>query len=98
MKVEKPARYIGGELNAVIKNPTEDMMKVAFCFPEKYEIGMSNLGLQILYKALNEIDDVYCERVFAPWVDMEEEMRKRDIKLFSLESGDEIRTFNMIGF
>ena len=86
MKVEKPARYIGGELNAVIKNPTEDMMKVAFCFPEKYEIGMSNLGLQILYKALNEIDDVYCERVFAPDLDFEEIMRAEEIPLYTMES------------
>ncbi len=86
MKVQKPARYIGGEVNAVIKESDSVNHRIAFCFPEKYEIGMSNLGLQILYKSLNDISAVQCERVFAPDVDFEEIMRKEGIPLYTMET------------
>ncbi len=96
--VEKPARYTGGELNSVTKTPTEDMVRFAFCFADLYEIGMSHLGMKILYSLLNEREDVWCERVFAPWLDMEEEMRKADIPLYGLESMEAIKDFDLIGF
>ena len=96
--VEKPTRYTGQELNMCIKDPKSVDVRFGFCFPDVYEIAMSHLGLKILYHVLNQRDDTYCERVFAPWVDMEEEMRKRNLKLFALESGDEINTFDMVGF
>ncbi len=96
--VEKPARYTGGELNSVTKTPTEDMVRFAFCFADLYEIGMSHLGMKILYSLLNERKDVWCERVFAPWLDMEEEMRKADIPLYGLESMEAIKDFDLIGF
>lgn len=98
MKVQKPTRYTGGELNAVIKNPQQVDVRFAFCFPDTYEIAMSHLGIKILYHTLNQREDTYCERVFAPWTDMEAEMRGRDMKLFALESGDEITNFDMVGF
>ncbi|MGE4485619.1 MAG: TIGR03960 family B12-binding radical SAM protein [Oscillospiraceae bacterium] len=97
-KVQKPARYTGGEYNEIIKDRGSVDTRVAFCFPDTYEIGMSNLGLRILYGAWNEINGVWCERVFAPWGDMEEEMRKAGIPLFALESGDYIRDFDIIAF
>ncbi|MBQ9973530.1 MAG: TIGR03960 family B12-binding radical SAM protein [Oscillospiraceae bacterium] len=97
-KVQKPARYTGGEYNAVVKNPDGVEVRYALCFPDTYEIGMSNLGCRILYGVMNERDDIWCERVFAPWVDMEEEMRKEGILLYGLESGDPIADFDMIGF
>lgn len=96
--VQKPGRYTGGELNSVIKNPEEVDIRFAFCFPDTYEIGMSHLGMKILYSLLNKREDTWCERVFAPWVDMEELMRKNDVPLFALESSDEIRNFDVIGF
>lgn len=96
-KVEKPTRYTGGEINSVVKDP-EGKVRFAFCFPDTYEIGMSHLGMKILYHVLNKREDTYCERVFAPWIDMEEEMRKRDIKLFALETGDEVTDFDFMGF
>ena len=86
MKVEKPARYIGGELNAIRKPDDEVSMRVAFAFPDMYEIGMSNLGIQILYKALNDIPDVQCERTYAPDVDFEAIMREEGIPLYTLET------------
>lgn len=98
MKVQKPTRYTGGELNAVFKNPAEVDCRFGFCFPDVYEIAMSHLGMKILYHGLNERKDTYCERVFAPWVDMEEEMRRRNMRLFALESGDEVTHFDMLGF
>lgn len=97
-KVEKPTRYTGGEWNMCVKKPEEVEVRFGFCFPDVYEIAMSHLGLKILYHVLNLREDTYCERVFAPWVDMEQEMREHDIKLFSLETGDEIRKFDMVGF
>lgn len=98
MSVEKPTRYTGGEWNMCVKDPKTVDVRFAFCFPDLYEIGMSHLGLKILYYVLNLREDTYCERVFAPWVDMESEMRRRSMKLFALESGDEIRSFDMVAF
>ncbi|MDY3930010.1 MAG: TIGR03960 family B12-binding radical SAM protein [Clostridia bacterium] len=96
--VEKPTRYTGGELNMCIKDPKKVSVRFGFCFPDVYEIAMSHLGLKILYHVLNLREDTYCERVFAPWVDMEEEMRLRGMRLFALETGDEIINFDIIGF
>lgn len=96
--VQKPARYVGGELNSVVKNPNEVDIRYAFCFPDIYEIGMSHLGMKILYGLVNEREDAWCERVFAPDVDMEEQMRKNNVPLFALESGDYIKDFDIIGF
>ena len=75
MKIEKPARYIGGEVNAVVKNKDEVDMRIAMCFPDVYEIGMSHLGIQILYDMFNRLDGVWCERVYSPWVDLDAVMR-----------------------
>lgn len=97
-KVQKPARYTGGEVNAVIKDKNSVKFRYAFCFPDSYEIGMSHLGMKILYSLVNAREDAWCERVFAPWTDMEEEMRKADVPLFALESGDSLSEFDMIGF
>lgn len=96
--VQKPGRYTGGELNSVIKDKTAVDIRYAFCFPDNYEIGMSHLGMKILYSCANEREDTWCERVFAPWHDMEAEMRKRNIPLFALESGDSLSEFDLIGF
>ena len=96
--VQKPGRYTGGELNSVVKDKNKVDIRYAFCFPDCYEIGMSHLGIKILYAAANERDDVWCERVFAPWHDMEEEMRKRALPLYALESGDPVKDFDLIGF
>lgn len=96
--VEKPGRYIGNEINMVKKDPAKVDVRFAFCFPDVYEIGMSNLGLKILYHLLNEREDVYCERAFMPWVDMQQKMQKEGIKLFSLETFTELNRFDIIGF
>lgn len=96
--VMKPTRYTGGELNAVIKNADEVDIRFGFCFPDVYEIAMSHLGLKIIYHALNTRPDTWCERVFAPWVDMEEKMREHGMRLFALESGDEVTHFDILGF
>ena len=98
MQVEKPARYIGNEINMVVKDPKDVDIRFAFCFPDTYEVGMSYLGLQILYFFMNRRDDIYCERVFAPWLDMEEKLRENNIPLFSLETGDSIKDFDFVGF
>lgn len=98
MQVEKPARYIGNEVNMVVKNPSDIDIRFAFCFPDVYEVGMSHLGLQILYFFLNRRNDTYCERCFAPWYDMEEKMRENNIPLYGLETGDPIRDFDFVGF
>ena len=97
-RVQKPARYTGGEYNAVMKDRREVDVRYALCFPDTYEIGMSNLGMRILYGVMNQMDGVWCERVFAPWGDMEEEMRREGILLYGLESGDSIADFDLIGF
>ena len=96
--VQKPARYIGGELNSVIKDKNKVDLRFAFCFPDSYEIGMSHLGLKILYHIANLREDTWCERVFAPWEDMEKVMRENDIPLYALESGDPIKDFDILGF
>ncbi|MCC8123670.1 MAG: TIGR03960 family B12-binding radical SAM protein [Oscillospiraceae bacterium] len=97
-RVQKPARYTGGEYNAVVKEREQVDVRYALCFPDTYEIGMSNLGVRILYGVMNEMDGVWCERVFAPWSDMEEEMRREGLPLYGLESGDAIADFDLIGF
>ncbi len=97
-RVQKPARYVGGEYNAVMKDLSQVDTRVAFCFPDTYEIGMSNLGMRILYGIMNNMEGVWCERAFAPWGDMEEEMRKVGLPLYALESGDPIRDFDIIAF
>lgn len=97
-RVQKPARYTGGEYNAVVKDPREVEVRYALCFPDTYEIGMSNLGLRILYGVMNDLPWVWCERAFAPWGDMEEELRREGIFLYGLESGDPIADFDLIGF
>lgn len=97
-KVQKPARYTGGEYNAVVKNLAEVDVRFALCFPDTYEIGMSNLGCRILYGVMNETPGIWCERCFAPWGDMEEEMRREGLLLYGLESGDPIADFDIIGF
>ena len=98
MSVEKPARYTGGEVNMVKKNPSEVKVRYAICFPDVYEVAMSHLGIRILYHLLNERKDTYCERVYAPWVDMEEVMRKNNVPLYALESGDSLAEFDLAGF
>ena len=97
-KVQKPARYTGGEYNAVVKEKCSVTTRFALCFPDTYEIGMSNLGCRILYGVMNQRPDVWCERCYAPWGDMEEEMRREGLLLYGLESGDPIADFHIIGF
>lgn len=97
-KVQKPARYTGGELNSVVKNKADVKLRYAFCFPDSYEIGMSHLGMKILYSLVNERADAWCERVFAPWEDMETLLRENRMPLYALESGDALSEFDMIGF
>ena len=97
-RVEKPGRYTGGEPGSVYKDLSDVKLRVAFCFPDTYEIGMSNLGMRILCRAFNELDHVWCERVYAPWVDMEKEMRQRSIPLFTHESGDAVGDFDIVAF
>jgi radical SAM family uncharacterized protein len=97
-KVEKPARYTGGEFNSYIKDKEKIQIRYAFCFPDVYEVGMSHLGMKILYYTLNKREDTYCERVFAPWPDMEKLMREKDIPLYALESKDPLDQFDFLGF
>ena len=97
-RVQKPARYTGGEYNQIIKDPETVALRVAFCFPDTYEIGMSNLGMSILYHTMNSLPYVWCERVFAPWGDMYEEMKKAQLPLYALESGDSLDKFDVLAF
>ena len=97
-KVEKPSRYVGGELNQVVKDPKDVDIRFAFCFPDVYEVGMSHLGTRILYHTINARKDTYCERVFAPWPDMEEQLRKNEIPLMTLETKDPLTEFDILGF
>lgn len=97
-QVQKPARYVGGEYNQIVKDKKNVDVRVAFCFPDTYEIGMSNIGMRILYGLMNEMPGVWCERVFAPWGDMEAEMRKYAIPLYALESHDPVKAFDLIAF
>lgn len=96
--VQKPGRYTGGELNSIVKDKSKIDIRYAFCFPDTYEIGMSHLGMKILYSLVNARDDAWCERVFAPDVDMEQIMRDNGIPLYALESGEAIKNFDLIGF
>lgn len=97
-KVEKPARYIGGELNSVVKDKNKVDIRFAFCFPDTYEVGMSHLGSRILYHTINRREDTYCERAYAPWPDMEALMRENNMPLFALETKDSLKEFDLIGF
>ncbi|EHK2427308.1 TIGR03960 family B12-binding radical SAM protein [Clostridium perfringens] len=97
-RVEKPSRYVGGELNEVIKDPKEVDIRFGFCFPDVYEVGMSHLGSRILYHVLNQRKDTYCERVYSPWPDMEKLMRENNIPLYALETKDPINEFNFLAF
>ena len=98
LNVQKPARYIGGELNSVVKKANKVDVRFAFCFPDTYEIGMSHLGIKILYNILNSRPNIWCERVFAPWFDMREQMERENIPLYALESLDPVSKFDIIGF
>ena len=97
-RVQKPARYVGGEYNQIVKRKQDVDVRVAFCFPDTYEIGMSNIGMRILYGVMNEMPGVWCERVFAPWGDMEAEMRAHRLPLWALESHDPVRDFDLVAF
>jgi len=97
-RVEKPGRYTGGEYGQIIKDKESVRARFAFCFPDTYEIGMSNLGIRILYGAINAHDDLWCERAYTPWVDMEEQLRKYNIPLYAHESGDALSDFDFVGF
>ncbi len=98
LSVQKPGRYAGGEIGSIIKDKNRVDVRFAFCFPDTYEIGMSHLGMKILYSLFNSREDIWCERVFAPWIDFEEVMRENNIPLFALESRDPIKDFDIIGF
>lgn len=98
LKVEKPAKYTGNEWNMVKKNPEDVKVRFAFCFPDDYEIGMSHLGMKILYHVMNKQDDIYCERAFAPWVDMEKLLRENNLPLYALETFTPLSEFDMVGF
>ncbi|PLX32799.1 MAG: B12-binding domain-containing radical SAM protein, partial [Clostridiales bacterium] len=97
-QVEKPSRYIGGEVNSVNKEIREEQVRFGFAFPDVYEVGMSFMGLQILYFLLNDMEDVYCERLFAPWTDMEKVMRESETPLFTMESRTPAGELDIIGF
>ena len=96
--VQKPARYVGGEYGQIVKDKQDVRLRVAFCFPDTYEIGMSNVGMRILYGIMNNMDGVWCERVFAPWGDMEEQMRDHQLPLYALESHDPVSEFDLVAF
>lgn len=97
MSVEKPARYIGNEINMVKKNPREVDVRFCMCFPDVYEIGMSHLGIQILYDMFNQWEDTYCERVYSPWPDLDKIMREKKIPLFAMESQEPVKDFDFLG-
>ena len=97
LSIEKPARYIGGEVNAVIKDKNDVDIRFAMCFPDLYEIGMSHLGIQIIYDMFNRRSDVWCERVYSPWLDLDKILRERHIPLFALESQDPVKDFDFLG-
>lgn len=97
LSIEKPERYIGNEVNMVRKNPADVDIRFCMCFPDVYEIGMSHLGIQILYDMFNRREDVYCERVYSPWIDLDKMMREKNIPLFAIESQDSIKDFDFLG-
>ncbi|MBO4368290.1 MAG: B12-binding domain-containing radical SAM protein, partial [Clostridia bacterium] len=96
-RVEKPSRYMGGEFGSVMKDPEKVSIRYAFLFPDTYEVGMSHLGMKILYHTINKREDAWCERVFCPWVDMEQLMREENVPLFSHESRTPLSEFDFIG-
>ena len=98
LKVKSPSRYIGGEFNSVVKDKSKVDVRFAFCFPDAYDVGMSHIGMKILYSLKNARENWWCERVFAPWPDYEALMRENDIPLYGLESLDPIKEFDFIGF
>ena len=97
LKIDKPARYLGNEINAVMKNPEDVDIRFVMAFPDIYEIGMSYLGIQIIYDMLNSREDTWCERVYSPWTDLDAVMREKNIPLFALESQDAVRDFDFLG-
>ena len=97
LSIDKPVRYTGNEVNMVKKDPSKVDIRFAMCFPDVYEIGMSHLGIQILYDMFNQRDDVYCERVYSPWTDLDKIMREKNIPLFALESQDPVKLFDFLG-
>lgn len=97
LNIEKPARYIGNEINSVMKDKEKVAIRFAMCFPDVYEIGMSHLGIQILYDMFNRREDTWCERVYSPWIDLDRIMREQHIPLFALESQDPIQDFDFLG-
>ena len=97
LQVDKPARYIGNEVNMIVKDPKKVDIRLAMCFPDVYEIGMSHLGIQILYDMFNRREDTYCERVYSPWLDLDKIMREKDIPLFAIESQEPIKNFDFLG-
>ena len=97
LKIDKPARYIGGEVNSIMKDRERVDIRFAMCFPDVYEIGMSHLGIQIIYDMLNQFEDTWCERVYSPWMDLDEIMRKEHIPLFALESQEPVKNFDFLG-
>jgi radical SAM superfamily enzyme YgiQ (UPF0313 family) len=97
LTIEKPARYIGGEVNMTVKDPSKVDIRFCMCFPDVYEIGMSHLGIQILYDMFNRREDTYCERVYSPWVDLDKLMREKKIPLFALESQEPVKNFDFLG-
>ena len=97
LQVDKPARYIGNEVNVIVKDPEKVDIRFAMCFPDVYEIGMSHLGIQILYDMFNRREDTYCERVYSPWLDLDKIMREKDIPLFAIESQEPIKNFDFLG-
>ncbi|MDE7122159.1 MAG: B12-binding domain-containing radical SAM protein, partial [Oscillospiraceae bacterium] len=98
LDVQKPSRYTGGEVGEIIKDKSRIDVRFAFCFPDIYDVGMSHLGMKILYALTNQRENYWCERVFAPWTDMEEIMRREHILLYALESGDPVKEFDFVGF
>ena len=97
MKVEQPARYLGNEVNAANKDKSKAEVSFCMCFPDVYEIGMSHLGIQILYDMFNRFEDTYCDRVYSPWIDLDKMMREQDIKLFAVESQEPVKSFDFLG-
>ena len=97
LNIEKPARYIGHEVNSVMKDKNAVDIRFAMCFPEVYEVGMSHLGIQILYDMFNRREDTWCERVYSPWIDLDKIMREKHIPLFALESQDPVKDFDFLG-
>ena len=98
LSVQQPARYLGNEMNVIVKDPSKVDIRFAMCFPDVYEIGMSHLGMQILYAMFNRREDVWCERLFSPWTDLDKVMREQHIPLFALESQDPVKNFDFLGF